>query len=435
MKSRLLFGIFWIGFFLSVLAQNPASDGYEPGEGLILTNKSDYKIRFSGFLQPMVESKYYPEMSEAKDYQRFRMRRLVTKLSGDAANEKIRYQLQVDLTGSSDAGGDGAGRNFLMDAWVAWQPIKQLEIIVGQDNPCTDSREMGMVSNALQMVERSPVALAFASIREFGLFVNTQFKVSNNTVILPSFALTNGDGSNLTEPDRGGLKIGGRIDFQPFGNFNNKGRYRQVDMERELTPKLIFGGNFSHNTGISDRRGRESGSILYLDIVGNESLPSYQKLGFDFLFKYKGFSVLGEYINARATVPGNISQRVRGDGSTTPSFLVNGIQDVQSYVQGRMILGSGFNVQAGYLFLNGISVDARFSKFNPATYSFLKNPTFYNRSTFYTLCVSKYLSRNYGAKIQASVSYNIAEAGTNTVVGIPLIGNEFTGLLMITLAL
>lgn len=435
MKKSIFVLVFCVGWIGLCQAQNPTSEGYEPGEGLILTNKNDYSIRFSGFIQPMVESRFYPDMAGTNDFQRFRMRRLVTKLTGDAGNEKISYQLQVDLTGNSDAGGDGTGSNYLMDAWIAWKPIKQLEITVGQDNSPTDSREMGMLSNALQLVDRSPVALAFASIREFGIFVNGRLKVGNNSTILPSFALTNGDGSNVFTKDRGGLKVGGRIDFLPFGNFNNKGQYRQVDMERELTPKLIFGANFSHNTGISDRRGRQSGTILYLDSAGKELLPSYQKFGIDFLFKYKGFSMLGEYVNASAIVPDQIAQRVRNDGSSTPSFLVDGIEDMPAYVKGRMILGSGFNLQAGYLFLNGFSVDARYSKLNPETNSFLRNPTFYNRPESYTLCLTKYLGRNYGAKIQASVSYNKAETGTSTVIGTPLVGNEFTGLLMLTLAL
>lgn len=435
MKFAAFIGIFvlWLNGYVG--AQNPSAGGYEPGEGLVLTSKNDYKIRFSGFIQPMVESRIYPDMDGQKSFQRFRMRRLVTKMTGDAAKQKINYQLQVDLTGNSDAGGDGTGSDYLMDAWVSWQPIKQLEVVVGQDNPCTDSREMGMVSNALQLVERSPVALAFASIREFGLFLNGRLKTGGNFTILPSFALTNGDGSNVLSPDRGGLKVGGRIDFLPFGTFNNKGQYRQVDMERELTPKLIFGANFSYNNGISDRRGRQSGTILYLDSTGKELLPSYQKFGVDFLFKYRGFSMLGEFISAKAMVPSKIFQRVRNDGSTTPSFLVNGVQDMPAYVRGRMILGSGFNLQAGYLFLNGFSVDARYSKLNPETNSFLRNGTFFNRSEFYTLCLSQYLGRHYGAKIQASISYNKAEAGTNTVSGRPLVGNEFTGLLMITLAL
>ncbi len=408
---------------------------YEPGEGLSFSNGEKYKVRLSGFIQPMVESRNYPEMDKTKTYERFRMRRMIAKLSGNASKENISYQLQVDLTGSSDGGGDGTNNNFLMDAWVGWKLHKRLEVVVGQENSPTDSREMGMVSTGLQMIDRSPIALAFSSIREFGVFVNTNFKLGENAFILPSVALTNGDGANVFGKDRGGMKIGGRLDFLPFGKFGNGGQYRQTDMERELTPKLVFGLTFSRNQGISDRRGRQSGIILYLDSLGNETLPDYQKIGVDFLFKYRGFSVLGEYVKSSATVPGAIKQRVRTDGTSASTFLVNGIQDIPNYVKGRMILGEGFNIQAGYLFLNGFELNARFTQVKPDDNSFLNNPTFFNRPEYYSICASKYFGRNYGAKIQASLTYNKAETGTLSVVDTPIIGNEISGSVMLTISL
>jgi hypothetical protein len=253
--------------------------------------------------------------------------------------------------------------------------------------------------------------------------------------LLPSIAFTNGDGANVIGKDRGGMKIGGRLDFLPFGKFANGGQYRQTDIERELTPKLVFGLTFSRNQGISDRRGRQSGTILYLDSLGNETLPNYQKIGADFLFKYKGFSVLGEYVKSSATVPGGISQRLRADGTNASTFLVNGIQDIPSYVKGRMILGTGFNIQAGYIFLNGFEFSARFTQVKPDDNSFLKNPTFFNRPEYYSLCAAKYFGRNYGAKIQASVTYNKAETGTITLLGTPIKGNEISGSAMLTISL
>jgi hypothetical protein len=409
---------------------------YAPGEGLSFSNGEKYKVRLSGFIQPMVESRNYPEMDKTKTFERFRMRRMIAKLSGNASKENISYQLQVDLTGSSDGGGgDSISNNFLMDAWVGWKIHKRVEVVVGQENSPTDSREMGMTSTSLQMIDRSPIALAFSSIREFGVFVNTNFKVGGNAFILPSVALTNGDGANVFGKDRGGMKIGGRLDFLPFGKFGNGGQYRQTDMERELTPKLVFGVTFSRNQGISDRRGRQSGTILYLDSLGNESLPDYQKIGADFLFKYRGFSVLGEFVKSTATVPGDIRQRIRENGTLSPNFLVNNIQDIPNYVKGRMILGSGLNFQAGYLFQNGFELTGRFTQVMADDNSFLNNETFFNRPEFYSLCAGKYFGRNYGARIQAAVTYNTAKTGTNTIVRTNLVGNEFSGNLMLTISL
>jgi hypothetical protein len=322
-----------------------------------------------------------------------------------------------------------------MDAWVAWKPVRQFEVVFGQDNTPTDSREMGTLSSALQFAERNQVALSLAAIREFGVFVYTNFKVGRNGLLLPSFALTNGDGANVFGKDYGGFKYGGRLDYMPFGSFSNAGRFRQVDIERELTPKLIFGCTYSYNKGISDRRGRQSGSILYLDSLGNEALPDFQKMGVDFLFKYKGVSISGEYVRSSANVPSDIRQRVRNDGSRATTFLVDGVQNVDAYVKGRMMLGSGFNIQGGYLLRNGYSFDVRYTHLTPASNSFFNNGQFYNRSDYYTFCVSRYLGRNYGVKVQAMTTVSKAKTGSLTVTGEALRGNEVLSTVMITFSL
>ena len=89
---------------------------------------------------------------------------------------------------------------------------------------------------------------------------------------------------------------------------------------REQTPKFVIGAHFSHNAGMSSRRGRASGDIIYLNANNQESLPDYVKYGADFMFKYKGFSAIGEYIKSESTVPEDITQRVRNDGSVSLDF-------------------------------------------------------------------------------------------------------------------
>ncbi|MGF1555994.1 MAG: porin, partial [Paucihalobacter sp.] len=280
----------------------------------------------------------------------------------------------------------------------------------------------------------SRVTSAFASIREFGLFVNGNFRTGRGSLLRPYFVLTNGDGGNVFNNDFGGLKVGGRVDFLPFGTFTNMGQFRQADVMRELTPKLVIGGSFSHNNGMSSRRGRGSGDILYLNDNNDFSLPDYTKFGIDFLFKYKGFSALGEFVKTNATVPDDITQRVGNDGSIATTFPVNGINDVENYVKGRMMLGEGYNIQMGYLFKSGFSVDARYTHLKADENSFLNNPTFYSRPNYYTFGLSKYLARNYGAKIQADVTYvdgnNINDNNSN-----PIEGNEWIARVMLTFSL
>ena len=387
-------------------------DSYSFGEGISFTADNGSKIKLSGYVQPHVEIKNYNDLEENSSSTRFRLRRLRLRFDGQAANPKFAYRFQVDLSGSSETG--EATGDFLLDAYVSYDITNRIKVIFGQRSTYTDNRELFMNSNSLQLVERSRLTSAFSSIREFGLFLSGNFRLNGKgSYLRPYFVLTNGDGINNFDKDLGGLKIGGRIDFLPFGLFTNKGQFRQIDVMRELTPKFVIGVNYSHNSGISSRRGRNSGSILYLDESGQQSLPDYTKYGIDFLFKYNGFSALGEYIKSSSTVPTNIIERVRNDGSTSSSFLVNGVQDIESYVNGRMMLGEAYNIQMGYLFKSGITIDSRYTHLKADNNSFLNNATFYNRPNYYTLGIGKLLGRNYGAKIQGSITLVDGSLGVN----------------------
>ncbi len=406
---------------------------YKFGEGLFFSGKdNNYQMEISGYLQPYSESKKYIDNDDGSLYNRFRMRRARFELTGNAKREKISYQLEIDLTGGGE-GTDAVG-GLVYDAWIGYDYNKNIKLSFGQKSTSTDNRELGMSSGTLQLADRSPISAAFGSVREFGLFLETSYKINRTAIIQPEFAITNGDGINVVGKDHGGLKYGVRIDYLPFGRFNNFGQFRQADLMREQTPKFVIGVNYSYNVGISDRRGSQSGTILYLDKDNKELLPDYAKYGVDFLFKYRGFSLLGEYVKTSAKVPMDITQRIRVDGTTSTNFDVNGLRDVENYVKGRMMLGEGYNIQGGYVFKNLISIDGRFSYLKPETNSFLNNPTFYNRSNYYTLGVSKYLSRGYGAKIQLDCTYIKVKEGSNDLNGNPMIGNEFLTRLITTIS-
>jgi len=414
-------------------AQEIILSKYKFGEGLLFSGKDDnYQIEISGYLQPNVETKRYLDNNDATLYNRFRMRRSRFQLAGTAKKEKISYQLEIDLTGGGEGADDIGG--LVYDAWIGYDFNKNIKLTFGQKSTSTDNRELGMSSRTLQLADRSPVSAAFGSIREFGLFLETSYKITKKAVIQPEVAITNGDGINVIGKDHGGFKFGGRVDYLPFGKFSNFGQFRQADLMRELTPKFVVGVNYSYNVGISDRRGSQSGTILYLDKNNNELLPDYEKYGVDFLFKYNGFSLLGEYVNTSARVPMGITQRVRADGTTATTFDVNGVSNVENYVKNRMMLGEGYNLQGGYVFKNRVAVDGRVSYLKPQTNSFLNNATFYNRSNYYTIGVSKYLTRGYGAKIQLDCTYINAKNGSNDLNGNPIKGNEFLTRLITTIS-
>ena len=424
--KRILFLLLLLKSASAAAQTNPSLiEAYRFGEGWRMKDSSGSFLRISGYLQPYAESKRLMSETETDADVRFRMRRVRLRIDGNSADDKFSYRFQTDLSGTGELL-DGSS-NYLLDAWVAYEPVRRVKISFGQRAPYTDNRELFMNSNTLQLVERSRLTSAFATIREFGLFVENTARLSNQAYLRSYFTLTNGDGPNVIGRDRGGLKYGGRIDFLPFGLFSSQGQFNQVDIIRERTPKLVIGTTYSYAEGVSSRSGRESGAILYLDAQNQELLPDYAKFGIDFLFKYRGFSALGEYMQGNAFVPGNITQRVRMDGSVSGDFIVNGEQNVSDYIKARMIVGSAWNLQMGYLMKNGISVDGRYTQLTPATHSFLNNGTFYNRPYYYTLGLSKYVGRHYGAKIQADLTLVQNRGGINNNQGLPVSGNEVIG--------
>lgn len=220
----------------------------------------------------------------------------------------------------------------------------------------------------------------------------------------PSLALTDGNGAFTSGKRYGGMKVGGRVNYLPFGLFRMSGETRQGDMAYELAPKLVIGTAYSYSDGTSDRRGgRDSGGILYLDDEGNTKLPDYSKFVADMMFKYRGWSFIGEFVKTWAHVPSSITQRVRSEAGPTTNFEINGEQNVSAYIKNRMNLGAAFNLQGGYMFRNFLSIDARYTHIMPDTYSYLKSSKLYfSRNDIYELSVTKYLTKSYSSKIQAT---------------------------------
>jgi len=427
---------------------NVTVDKYQLGEGLRFSTHRGHELRLFTYMQPFVEVRGYTGPDGALDFvrepddpyfdrlTRFRMRRLRMRLVGSSPRDRAEFRLQVDLAGANEV--DTVQSSFLLDAFVTIRPTRTLDISFGQRATPTDNRELFMLSHTLQLPERSRVTSAFAAIREFGFFVSDRLRIAQSQHYLkPYLTITNGDGLNVFGNDRGGLKYGGRIDYLPFGLFTRYGQFRQADLVREATPRLVVGAAFSYNRGISSRRGRSSADILYLDADSNELLPDFSKLCVDFMFKYRGLSVLGEFARTFASVPGDIAFRVRNDGSVTDNF--NG--SVDNYVRGRMMLGRGYNLQAGYVFPSYTSIDARFTRLVPDEASFLNNGTFYNRGTYVTGGVSQYYDSRYGLKIQGSVTYVDAQPGSYDIRGSqdptvpPIPGDEWIARIVTTLAL
>ena len=411
--NKLLLAVLAFILCVNLNAQDAAFNTYNFGEGLEFVSEDEHFFKLGGYIQPFLESRFIFNDTLGENYNdnRFRLRRLRVRLSGNSPFYNLNYRVQFDLSGVSETGEESS--NLLLDAFLTYSFNKRTKLTIGQRSLRSDNRELPMSSASLQLVERSRLTSSFAAIRDFGLFLQRDFRFKNGSYLRNYFEITSGDGMNNFQKDHGGLKYGGRIDYVPFGLFTNMGQFRQADIMRERSVKLVVGVNYSYNQGMSSRRGRGGGQILYLDSLGNESLPDFIKMGVDFMLKAQGFSVLGEYQKTSSIVPDDITQRVRNNGTVSSSFLVDGQENVTNYVNGRIMLGSAYNIQMGYLLKSLYSFDLRYTHIESDEFSFLNNGTFYNRPNYYSFGISKYFARNYGFKIQASITYvDVSEEST-----------------------
>lgn len=353
------------------------------GNGLdIQLNDGDYSFNIGGMIQ--TNGQYLKD--EGSDWKnRFDIKHGYLSLAGNAAREKVSFFLQLDFADSSP----------LLDAWIAYKPINFLTISAGQKQTFTNNREMTFHESTLSMLDRSVLSRRLANTgREFGLFVESDFLIGG-VGIMPQIAVTSGDGRNSfgsssIDVDKGGLKYGGRLDINPLGYFTAGNDKVGADLAHETSPKVKIGVAGSYNSGVSNSIGEGHGDFVLYNEDGKEKLPDYRKLYADIMFKYRGFSLLGEYGNTSATRVKGIYSAANGTGEFEPG-------DISKH----LYLADSYNIQAGYALRNGFALDLRYTKVNP---EFDDNISVLKDVTAYDVTLTKYFVDNR-VKIQGGFSY------------------------------
>ena len=245
----------------------------------------------------------------------------------------------------------------LLDAYINYAVNDWLSIRTGQFQNPSNNREMQFYEGHLAMPDRSLLSRTFVETgREFGLSLTGSFGSAESFMVEPSLAVTSGDGINSfgslsNDPDKGGVKFGGRLDVYPFGQFDATSA---SDFERTETPKAVIGWATNYNMGASGPVGESHGEWLIFDENGQEQLPHYLKNHIDLLAKWKGASLLAEYTNASA---------YQLDGAYTSASL--GTLLMPTEISQYLMLGNAFNIQGGYLLKNGLQLDVRFGQTFP----------------------------------------------------------------------
>ncbi len=376
----------------TIIKKKKNKTSFDFGDGLNFSfEQGEYQFKLGGFIQPIYQ---YSKIQDEKSTNEMNVRRAYVTFEGKALKEKISFLLQTDFSLNKP----------LLDAWVAYHPTKEIKISAGQKRTFLNNREMNVDENNFQFTERSLLSTSMSNTgREFGLFVEGDFSLGK-VGISPKVALTSGDGRNSfgessNDADKGGMKYGGRLDVYPLGYFTSGNDNTTADLLHEKTPKFVIGVAASNNNGASEKVGEGYGGFALYNAEGKTKLPDYRKFYLDLLFKYQGFSFLGEYSKTSAS---------KLDGMFTDAdatmILVPG--QISSY----LLLGEAYNFQAGYVTLGGYSFDLRYSKLTPEFGEYSSD--LMQDVSAYSFGFSKYFKGN-AIKLQAAVTQYEYEVNPN----------------------
>jgi hypothetical protein len=353
------------------------------GKGLLnfVAKDSSFSVKFAPRFQVRSMSSWDHDGSQyVSPEHNFIVRRSRLKFDGFAYSTNLKYKLELGLSNRDISGANEFNRNtprYILDAVIMWQFAKNWELWAGQTK-LPGNVERVVSSANLQLVDRSLLNSRFNIDRDLGIQIRHKSNLGGEFLMREKFAISQGEGRNVTEGNEGGLQYTGRLEFLPFGNFKSKGDYSQSDLKREVSSKLMVGFTYNFNENAVRERGFAGDYMIRNDKTIFET--NQTTIFIDAMYKYKGVSFMGEY--AKRTADSVIA--TEADGVTPTGDIV--------------LTGNALNLQLGYLFKNNYEVAGRFTTVDYDSIT-EKMP-----SKQYTLGINKYLV-GHKLKVQSDISY------------------------------
>lgn len=351
------------------------------GKGIInfTAKDSSFSVKFAPRIQFRANNFwFYRGDGYSHPQSNFIIRRARLKFDGFAFSPKLKYKIELGLSNRDIAGANEFNRNsprYILDAVIKWNFFENFELWAGQTK-LPGNIERVISSANLQLIDRSILNSRFNIDRDVGVQLRHKIAITDKFIMREKFALSQGEGRNVVTGNLGGHQYTGRLEFLPFGTFKGKGDYKQADLAREKTPKLMLAATYDINVDAVRTRSN-MGAYMITDVGYHQT--DISTIFADMMFKYNGMSVMAEYANRRADEP----VALNSDG-TEAGFIVRE--------------GDAFNVQTSYLFKNNYEVTGRYSTIG---YTDITNRLNENQ---YTLGISKYVV-GHKLKVQTDVTY------------------------------
>lgn len=214
-----------------------------------------------------VQIRFTEEMPEVGDGRgSFRIRRAKTKFEGWVYSKDLTYELQLNWPDSANPLEDVAINYDLTHGKKAFQlKFGQYKVPFGRQQLTSSGNQ--------QFVDRTIVSDTFYRGRDIGLQLWGQplgGKVDWRVGVF------NGNGRTVSRNDNDKYQYNARVTFQPWGDV----KYSEGDFESSAKPLLAVSAQYESN----DRGGATAGNDVHRELIGG-----------DVVFKYKGFSIYGDY--------------------------------------------------------------------------------------------------------------------------------------------
>ncbi|MDC3195514.1 OprO/OprP family phosphate-selective porin [Flavobacteriaceae bacterium] len=359
------------------------------GKGLfnLIGKDSSFSMNVSARMQMLGTSNWDVNNGLYNPTSNLLVRRARLKFSGFAYSPKLKYKLELGLS-NRDIGKASSFTNeapkYILDAVVKWNFSGNFVLWFGQTK-LPGNRERVISSGDLQQVDRSLLNSRFNIDRDMGFQLRHHFNLTDTFIVKEMFAVSQGEGRNITTGNLGGHQYTSRVELLPFGKFTSKGDYRGSDLKFEPAPKLALGFTYDFNNDAVKNRSNQ-GSYMTND-TGFYS-TNISTVFVDAMYKHKGFSVMAEYAYRDA----EDAFAKNSDGTLTGDLVQ---------------VGNALNLQTGYLLSKTLEISGRYTNID-----WDSDITGKGAENQYTLGLSKYIV-GHKLKVQTDVSYLDLATKTN----------------------
>ncbi|WPB80319.1 porin [Archangium violaceum] len=250
-----------------------------PGKGLTVTT-DDGRFGITVRARAQLRETLTWEKDKTTNEINVKTLRLITQ--GHVLTTDLKYTIQLAFGGNDFETGSASP---IFDAFVDYTKVRDLNLRVGQYFVPFD-RARTIREFALQLVDRQQVVQELTLDRDVGLMLYSNDLGGLNGLLGYHLFIGGGEGRNRFGPQATGGIYVARLVLRPWGNFDDD---QEGDLQRLHKPRLAIGlaGGYNQRT---NRQRSTTGNTLTLGTL------NYTHAAADVVFKYSGFSFLGEAV-------------------------------------------------------------------------------------------------------------------------------------------